>query len=228
MGEDTALRYDRAGSLTFRTSAGLRRTVQGGASFLVDAETAEILRKDPLISAADATDFPRGNTAAMISVDGGRPPEVGQVPPQVDVATATKDELLTYAKLLGLDLAQRTKIADVRRSIERELKHRKALKAPLVDETANAVALAAAAGPPAGLAAIAAARARARELGLPTTGKLADLQAAIVAAEATQGGSTPADDPGVGSPGEAGTPPPGDTGPVTLADLPPGAKLGRG
>lgn len=138
MAGEQALRYEGGRSLTFRDSAGGRRTVQRGHPFTVDAATARILLEDPQVTAADAPTVPRETPHPVVSVSSGRPPEVDQTPPQIDIVTANKPALLEYAGLLGLHLVSRASKDDVRAAIEAELKRRSELNAPLVDEAATA------------------------------------------------------------------------------------------
>lgn len=135
-----SLRYEGGGTLTFADGAGVRRRVLHGASFDVDAQTAAILLRDPDVHpATEGEDLPRGNSAPAIDIDQGRPPDVDETPPQIDLTTAKKKAMLEYAALLGLEITTRTKIDDVRASIEAELARRAELRAPLVDEAAVAL-----------------------------------------------------------------------------------------
>jgi len=235
MASEKALRYAGGGSLSFRDGAGARRHVLGGASFLVDAATARILLEDPAVTEGDVDDVPRENTALQVPRDQGRAPLAEETPQQIDVAKATKPELLAYAKLLGLTIATKTTIDKVRARIEKELKRRQAMTAPLADPTSTAANT----DQPVPFADV---KARAIELGLKVVGvnrpaieaaiaaedeRLAEEAAAAQASSSggsDQGGSTSADDPDAGSSGEADTPPSSNTGAVTLGDLPESAK----
>lgn len=235
MATEKALRYDGGGSLTFHDGTGARRTIQGGHPFLVDSSTARVLLEDPKVVEVDADEVEREVApATAVVVDQGRPPEVEQTPPQLDLTTATKAALLEYAGLLGLTLAKSTTVAKAREAIEVELKRRQELKAPVVDPVAAALVDAPRGNAPAAFAEFAAVKARAKELGIPVKGKRAELEAAIAAAEAQLsapadggdqgGGATPGDDSEASATDEPGTPP-SSTGAITLGDLPDSAKL---
>jgi post-segregation antitoxin (ccd killing protein) len=228
---DQALRYVGGGSLTFADGAGRRRHVLHGASFVVDQETAGILLQDLNVHPTDEPlDVPRGTgPAALVSIDGGRPPEAEQIPPQIDVARATKKELLEYAALLGLEISARAKVDSVRRRIEKERKRRQALRAPLVAPAAVAVGVV-----PAPTKRELLERAETLGLDLPKRATNDAIAAAIAAEEASRtaanqgGSSSPANDPEAPSSGEAGQPPdssPSAGGAITLGDLPEGGKV---
>lgn len=112
----TSLRYDGGGSLTFRDESGHRRTVTHTATFEVDQTTAEILMRDPSVVPAD--EAPSGSPQTPTR-------------PAIDLATATKSELLEHAARLGLDVSRRMNVDDIRSAIA----DRDPADAPLVDET---------------------------------------------------------------------------------------------
>lgn len=138
MATEKALRYTGGASLTFRDGAGARRTVQHGHTFLVDLATARILLEDPFVAQAEDDGLPVELPPVATVVDGGRPPELDETPPQIDITSANKAALLEYAGLLGLSVTTRTTVPHLRASIEAELKRRQELRAPLVDEAAVA------------------------------------------------------------------------------------------
>lgn len=139
MSKLTALRYDGTGSLTFVDGSGARRTIQHHGSFEVDRSTADTLLGDPFVVPADAPPSVPVVTGVTIEVEGGRPPEVQETLPQIDVATAKKPELADYATLLGLELGSRASAEDLRLAIEAELTRRQAHNLPLVNETVAAL-----------------------------------------------------------------------------------------